>query len=212
MRFFFLLLCVMCTSAMAEDLIASKKLQPLSQADIVRYAAFVSPQGITKARFSQRKLLPSFTKPLDSSGEFILTEDSRLLWKTTKPFDMVTRFSAQGMTHWVGREKQPRNPNIDRNVRRLFTHISALLSGDFLPMQKAFEVFGKEENGYWMVGFRPKSTHVKRYLKSLLLEGEEQIAAITIEEAGGQKTTMRFSQYQLNLKALSDEDRRYFEE
>ncbi|WP_052065785.1 LolA family protein [Thalassospira australica] len=129
----FLILITVCVAfasflAMPQPLLAeTAKPSPIAENEYLR------------GTFELARHLNGFEKPLLSRGEFVLSPQHGLIWKTTFPFPGVTVFEEGGIFS-VDQNGQRDAMAKGNETRQFVTMISSVLSGNWNPLESQFNI------------------------------------------------------------------------
>ncbi|MFT7670050.1 MAG: outer membrane lipoprotein-sorting protein [Planctomycetota bacterium] len=151
------------------------------------------------ATFEQEKHLALFKEPLLSEGQLLFSVPDHLRWESNKPFrsvlivsgDQVAKFEKKGPL-WR-KLKQDRQAEL---VLIVMDNIRSWFRGEFNQTKGGFWVeIAREPRP--MIVMRPKDKLMARTLDKielLLSENLTHVERVTISEASGDKTVMKFTQ------------------
>lgn len=183
MRILLLYLCLLCPPrAAAEDLAAAVRAR-LADAPLLR------------GEFAQSKSVAGFSKPLRSSGTFVLAAEQGVIWHTRAPFPSTlvigrTRLLSQQpdgrVTLRLDAADQPA-------VRALGTLLTALLRGDLASLSAQFRVEGGHvEDERWQLQLVPVAAEMQRLFQRVTLAGDRYVRGVELLETSGDRTQIRF--------------------
>jgi len=167
---------------------------------------------VVRGDFRQVRELKALSRPLASSGKFLLVRGRGLLWRQTQPFPLrmsvsetVLRTESPGAAPVEVRAED--NPLVF-TVSRLFL---ALFTGDEAQLSAAFAVtFQALDGERWRLLLHPADPLLEASLAEVRLEGAVQISALEVQERSGDRTRIVFSNVRFTPEALSDEEERAF--
>ena len=169
------------------------------------YAKFSHVKSV-RADFTEIKKQKAFKKDQVQKGTFFSSKDGTLVWKTLSP--VKSTFTVKGTTAKVeypdlDYEKTydlKKQSSLGHVVRNIFAIIGA---SDASVMKKNYScsVEGSWEEG-WTVTLVPRSDAVKKVIARIILTitRADYITAIQIVEAGGDSTTVFFTNIVFNPK------------
>lgn len=167
-----LLLLFTCFSLFAQSAESEFFSSPLDittadSSELAAMAASISNVGELHAHFSQQKTVRSLSKPLVSSGDFHFYSDSLLIWSQRIPFEEIITIDPKGnitISDDLGSVSE-----IASEENRMNSLFSSLLSGDFEPVDKLFEIYMKKESEQWILGLVPRRAAMKKGLTSIVV-------------------------------------------
>ena len=157
-------------------------------------AKALSKTQILKARFTKKKHLSEIPQPLVASGEFVFLRDVGVYWHTEKPFDSVFVLTQQGILQRdegsealrVSSDKQPA-------VRVVADIFFALFTLNVSKLETDFEMFGRKQDGRWILGLRPKSAAVASVFKQATVSGTAVVEQVVFTDKRGDRTVIEMS-------------------
>ncbi|AXQ29294.1 outer membrane lipoprotein carrier protein LolA [Solimonas sp. K1W22B-7] len=152
---------------------------------------------LLRGGFEQSKTIAGFRKPLQSSGDFVLSRDEGVLWRTRKPFAStlaLTRehvLSRQADGSEVLRVDASRQPA----VRAINELLFGLLQGDVAYLVRhQFRVLGEPPKaGSWALELQPTDPLIARLFVRISLQGDHHVRRVRFEETNGDSTEIRFA-------------------
>ncbi|HSE84718.1 MAG TPA: outer membrane lipoprotein carrier protein LolA [Candidatus Binatia bacterium] len=170
----------------------------------------VKPQVLC-GRFDQSKLLTGFKKPMVSSGRFCVVADKGVLWRTLQPFPNTVRLTRDEIIHLQkDRVAMRLTTKQEPTVRTINGMLFGLLAGDLGEIEKLFEVDGSIRDNTWSVTLKAREPALTRVISSVALEGGAYVKNITINEAGGDRTSIVFSEIQMGDGAMNSDEAALF--
>jgi len=170
----------------------------------------VKPQVLC-GRFDQSKLLTGFKKPMVSSGRFCVVADKGVLWRTLQPFPNTVRLTRDEIIHLQkDRVAMRLTTKQEPAVRTINGMLFGLLAGDLGEIEKLFEVDGSIRDNTWSVTLKAREPALTRVISSVALEGGAYVKNITINEAGGDRTSIVFSEIQMGDGAMNSDEAALF--
>jgi hypothetical protein len=152
--------------------------------------ALVADQLVTgqalQGRFKQEKSLPFLTRPLLSSGDFSLSDDSGLRWRVSEPVVSVMTVTKDGV-------KLNDQAVKDRGVGELMDQLMrAFMSGNLSTLKRTFIASGELDNESWHLSLTPRSVFMKSALTSIDVRGADFLQQLIIVESSGSTTGIHF--------------------
>lgn len=165
----------------SDDVVAAVKAQ-LEQPNVLR------------GNFEQSKQIEGFSKPLLSSGDFIVSRERGVLWSTTKPFPSVLKLTRDEIVASQGDAVTFRlSADSEPSVRIINELMFSLLNGDVAALGKQFAISGTTTAKEWALDLKPKQAAFAKLIRAIALKGDAHVGEIAIDEANGDKTQIRFS-------------------
>lgn len=129
----------------------------------------IPPMKSVSCTFKQQRILPSNT--FVSGGDFKFIEGKGVIFNTTYPVKMTTTYA---------------------NNKQINEIILAVSRKDYSYLEKNFDInFTKDT--YWKLVLTPKNENIKNHLKSVSINGNENIKRILINTVNNGKTDISFN-------------------
>ena len=165
----------------SDDVVAAVKAQ-LDQPEVLR------------GNFAQSKQIEGFSKPLLSSGDFIVSRERGVLWRTAKPFPSVLKLTRDEIVASQGNAVTFRlSADSEPSVRIINGMMISLLNGDVAGLDQQFTMSGTTTAGAWSLDLKPKQAAFAKLIRAIALKGDAHVREIAIDEANGDNTQIRFS-------------------
>ncbi len=152
------------------------------------------------ADFEQETDIPLFSAPVTSQGRFLYQSPAHLRWEYRKPYRSGFIISGETGLNWEGDQK-PRFFKVAENPQAslIFKQISARLRFDPAAAEKEYKVTLTTSSPLTVV-LEPRQAEVAAVLRSLtFVFTEEGVAeSVTVDEAGGGRTRISFTNVRLN--------------
>lgn len=148
------------------------------------------PQHI-QGQFTQQRQLKSLSKPMTTSGQFVLLPQKGLLWQMQKPFTNTIRVRADGIKQWNGQTWVSPNKSAQTQQVQLFLD---LLAGNTQNLEKQFHLALSGSTNQWTLRLTPKTILMKQIFTQINITGDNMVRKIELQEKQGDTTTMQFSQ------------------
>jgi len=153
----------------------------------------MTTEPVVRGAFEQRKVVKGFRNPLVSRGEFVVSRERGVWWRTQEPFastlvvtrDRVLAKQADGTV--LRKLSAGDEPAVHTISETLF----ALMAADISLLQKRFdiggELVGKEG---WHLVLTPRDAALQRWLQRVDLEGDRYLRQVRLQEASGDHTVI----------------------
>jgi hypothetical protein len=173
-----------------------------------RIRAQLGAQPRLRAEFEQVKRMADLERPQVAQGRMLIWGETGVIWEMDEPVkgavvlreDTTTRIDARGRRITTRAEQDPAAARIGRVLR-------ALLRGDAAALQQWFEISARMlEGGRWTIALTPRKGPMAAFLKGMLVSGEKFAEAVTIDEASGDSTQIRFRNHR-DAQPLSERER-----
>ncbi len=154
----------------------------------------VAAGEMLRGRFVQERVLAGFDAPLRSEGRFAFSTERGLIWRTEKPFSIVTAISPAGLIQKSGGIEVLRLPAARMPaLTRMFDLIRGALVGDWRTLEEHFFVRRHPSDDGWRVTLKPRDTSAAPFV-SVEVAGGQFAERIEIRKPGGDVDRLEFSQ------------------
>lgn len=177
------LLLLVSTSALASPLIDGVKSR-LTDAPLLR------------GQFEQQKSVKGFSRPLVSSGTFLVVKDGGVLWDTQKPFASTLTVTPRSLRaeHGDGAAAYQLDAAKEPALATVNALLLSLVSGDVAGLARHFKVEGAlREAGAWKLTLVPTEPGLSRMFKAVRLEGDRHVRTVELDEVSGDASLIRFT-------------------
>lgn len=167
--------------------------------------------AVLRGNFTQNKQIKGFSKPLLSSGDFIVSREQGVIWRTAKPFPSVLKLTRDEIVASEGDAVTFRlSAKSEPSVRIINGLMFSLLNGDVAALDKQFTISGTTMAGQWSLDLKPKQVALAKLIRGIALKGDAHVRDIAIDEANGDNTQIRFSDQIRVPETLSADERERF--
>jgi Outer membrane lipoprotein carrier protein LolA-like len=163
---------------------------------------------ILRGRFEQFRTLKGFGAPLKSSGSFTLAVERGLIWRTEKPFAMMTVMTRNGLIQRSEGGGDTRLP-ADRIpfMTQLYKMLGGALSGDWEAMATTFAMTRRDTKNGWQVTFTPLQQDSSSVpLQSIVVTGRQNVDDVVLAKPNGDQDRIVFAQPRITSEDLTDEE------
>lgn len=173
--------------------------------------AQLAQPDVLRGEFRQSKQIQGFSKPLQSSGDFIVAREHGVLWRTLKPFPGVLKLTRDEIVATQGDAVSFRlSASSEPSVRVINGLMFALLNGDVAALDRQFTISGEAAGGRWKLALTPKQAAFAKLIRSIQLQGDRHVGEIAIDEANGDVTRIVFSAQASQPAQLSADEQQRF--
>lgn len=160
-----------------------------------------------KGTFEQEKILSRLKRSLKSEGNFIIADQTGMVWETLKPFPSTL---ALGRDYLIqsrpGGQKNAISAQGNETFLRLAEVISAVFSGQAQGLLDNFEIFfkgsgtagpaaGNAGSAAWELGLCPLNRAIGSFAEKIIMKGDTAIRSILINEQNGDTTSYILSNH-----------------
>jgi hypothetical protein len=162
-----------------------------------RIVARLASYPVVRADFVQERTVASLTRPVTSTGRMVLSREQGLLWQIDAPVKASLVFGANGAAEGGA---------VQAEMSRL---IRAIIAADLRELRSTFEVEARGDLERWTLHLRPQGREVAQYLRGIELAGGKHLESIGIDEASGDRMTMRMRNFVVAAELDPAERRRF---
>jgi hypothetical protein len=200
--------CLAVAAVLAPPAFAADPVAPLLRE--VRQRLVDEP--VVRGAFEQRKLVKGFRNPLVSTGDFVVSRQRGILWRTVQPFAstlVVTRdrVLARGADGNVARKL---SASEEPAVRTISETLFGVMAADLGVLAQRFLVDGEAGREGWHLVLTPRDAALARWVQRVELAGERFLRGIQLQEGSGDRTDIRLSHHS-TASALSAGEETQFE-
>lgn len=197
---FFLMLLAMSfqlLSAQSEKLLPAERGREVMQS-LTRAAAEIRT---LQCQFVQTKTSALLAGEAVSKGNMVFRSPDRLLWRYTEPFAYTLLVRGDSVTMQAAGQQKAETAVNSRLQRAVSGMVTGMVSGRRLFDEAAYEIRMYDTGKGWKAEMQPKSRSMKRMFTQLTLFFDRQtqlVSEMVIEEAGGDRTSIRFQDIRVN--------------
>jgi outer membrane lipoprotein carrier protein LolA len=220
MRAGWLVLCLVCASAMAATPVVvpggdvfAHPATPTQLAALTRApAASLDKAQVVRGRFVQKRHLAGLAQPLESTGAFLFARGVGIEWHTEQPFDSQFLLTDAGITQ---RDEGGVSLQISATEQPALTVVSrvffALFALDLDSLAHDFDLSGiRVGNAGWEIGLRPRADALRSVFRQAIVSGAASVRSVTLEDGNGDSSEIELSDVTYDPKALTADERRRF--
>ncbi len=173
----------------------------------------LTAEPVVRGAFEQRKSVKGFRNPLLSAGEFAVSRQRGVLWRTLEPFPsslvvMRDRVIARQADGTVARRLSAAE---EPAVRAVSETLFGVMTADLAALEQRFQIEGELQGGEaWKLQLVPRDPALARWVQRVELEGDRFLRAVRLHEASGDQTAIRMSRH-ATAAALSAAEEAQFE-
>ncbi len=170
-------------------------------------AARLSEPQVLRGRFSQTRDIALLSRPLESSGIFILSAKG-LYWEQQQPFSSVliadgerlAQRLADGPLITMDSSRQP----LVLSFSKIFLN---MFRGEHADLEQHFSIRFQAEVDAWKIDLKPTSFPLSEGISNIKLSGRDHIDLITVNGSDLSDTmTISFSALQTSPPALTEHE------
>lgn len=184
---------------------------PAAAADTLRQiGAQIEQYPVVRADFVQTKQMAALKRPLVTSGRLTFSRTEGVLWQIEKPYRMSYVLGETRIVEIGGdgsrRVRETREVPGLAQVARVFR---AMLGANSDALREHFDVTVQGDPAKWSIELKPLQSQLAQYLNAMQLSGGRFVEEISIKEAGGDSTQLRFANTQ-GAEALNEAESALF--
>lgn len=163
---------------------------------------------VLRGRFTQERQLQGFAAPLRSEGRFLLAPGRGLIWKTEKPFSVVTVITEAGLVQEVNGNQTLRMTAAKLPfLSRLYHMLGGALAGDWHRLEGDFTVTQEGNDAAWHLDLLPKTTDdVTMPFRSIGVTGGRFVDQVILTKPDGDLDKLTFVDQVLSAAPLSADE------
>jgi hypothetical protein len=169
----------------------------------------LTPGEVLRGRFTQERQLKGFDRPLISEGDFVLAPGTGLIWRTQRPFAIVTLITAAGLVQEVDGTETTRLTTARLPfLARLYDLLGAALSGDWQVLGRQFLVTRRGDARQWDMTLLPLAgaDPMAMPFRSVTLRGGKYVDEVRIVRLDDDSDRIVFSDQTISGAGLSEAD------
>ena len=175
-----LLVLLMATQLVAADMLTRQAVQN----NLTQYA-------FIKGEFKQERMLQGISRPIRSSGRFMIWRGHGIYWETNQPLFQATTFLGNRVYYWPDEN----TPEIVKDgVLRINERISQLMlaffTADFEQLERDFKADWQLGEKSWTVDLTPNGMFIGKAINRVSIQGEQHIERIDLKLATGDSTSI----------------------
>ena len=168
--------------------------------------ARLAEAGVVRGDFTQLRKIELLSRPLESSGNFILSELG-LYWHQTQPFSSILIADGErlvqrmedGPTTSINAAENP----IVLPFSRIFLSI---FEGSEEQLRAHFEIAFAVDGSDWEISLQPTTYPLSEAIETIILRGREYIQSINIINRSSDEMMIRFSDVQTLSQQLTEHE------
>jgi hypothetical protein len=169
----------------------------------------LAPGDVLRGRFTQERQLKGFDRPLISAGDFVLAPGAGLIWRTQRPFAIVTLITAAGLVQEVDGTETTRLTTARLPfLASLYDLLGAALSGDWQVLATRFQVSRHGDARQWDLTLTPPegADPLTMPFRSITLRGGKYLDEVRIVRLDDDSDRLVFSDQTFSGAGLSEAD------
>jgi len=168
--------------------------------------ARLAEAGVVRGDFTQQRKIELLSRPLESSGNFILSELG-LYWHQTQPFSSILIADGERL---VQRLEDGPTTSIDAAENPMVLPFSriflSIFEGSEEQLREHFEIAFAVDGGDWEISLQPMTYPLSEAIETIILRGREYIQGINIINRSSDEMMIRFSDVQTLSQQLTEHE------
>jgi hypothetical protein len=191
------------------------ELDEVTNSDIAAVLKRIAPAQTFRAQFNQEKQVQGMLRPVQSSGNFLFSQEHGIVWQILSPFASRLIITPKGVKREVeGQPSQFFKAAEDPAARGVSQIFLGLFGNGSKSPAEVFQIYFREGGESWVVGLVPKNSQLRVFLHGIVLVGDKKIEKIWILE-GLDETFIEFlpaniDRQEPGQRELTQEEREYF--
>jgi outer membrane lipoprotein-sorting protein len=175
----------------------------LTLADVV---ARLGESAVIRGNYTQTREIALLSKPLESHGDFILSEQG-LFWRQTSRPAAIVIADGERLVQQIG-DGEPEVTDDSSNPMVLpFSRIFlGIFAGDEENLRTHFEIAFSATEETWEISLTPTTEPMSLAIQSINLRGREYIEDLTVVNRSSDQTVIRFSDIQTQPGYLTENE------
>lgn len=163
---------------------------------------------VLRGKFVQERHLKGFAAPLKSEGTYVLAPGHGLIWRTEKPFAVVTIITAGGFAQEVNGNQTMKMPAAKLPfLARLYAMLGGALAGDWQALGDDFNLTASGDDSDWSLQMVPKrADNVAMPFRNIVIAGKRFVESVMLTKPDDDFDKLRFFDQVLSPGPLSVEE------
>jgi hypothetical protein len=173
----------------------------------------LTAEPVVRGSFEQRKTVKGFRHPLVSTGDFVVSRQRGVLWRTLAPFASTLVVTADRVLarQADGSVTRRLSANDEPAVRALSETLLAVMAADLSVLAQRFRIEGDlVGRDAWRLQLTARDPAMARWVQRVELEGDRFLRSVRLSEGSGDVTQIRLAGHATG-RALSAEEESQFE-
>lgn len=168
--------------------------------------AQLAAPAVLRGRFTQTRKIQLISRPLESSGRFILS-DMGLYWQQEQPLASVLIADGDRLLQQVD-DGPLESVDVARNpmVLTFSKSFLSIFAGNETELRNNFDIAFVDEAGSWEIRLSPISYPMVEAIDTIILRGREYIEELIVVSRSSDETTIGFSDLQTVPDQLTEHE------
>jgi Outer membrane lipoprotein carrier protein LolA-like len=169
-------------------------------------------EPVVRGAFEQRKLVKGFRNPLLATGEFVVSRQRGVLWRTREPFAstlVVTRDRVLARLA-DGQNARSLSARDEPGVGMVGETLFGVMAADVGVLAERFHMEGEiAGESRWRLVLLPRDAAMGRWLQRLELDGDRFLKSVRLLEGSGDQSHIRLSRHSVDTVLTPDEEAQF---
>ena len=172
--------------------------------------AGLAEAGVVRGNFTQTRKIELLSRPLESSGNFILS-DLGLYWQQTQPFTSVLIADGERLVQRLEDGPATSVDVADNPMVLSFSRIFlSIFEGSEEELRSNFEIIFTSDGADWAMSLKPTTYPLSEAIEAINLQGREYIDGIAIINRSSDEMTISFSDVQTLPNQLTEHEIEFY--
>ncbi len=168
--------------------------------------ARLADAGVVRGNFTQLRKIEFLSRPLESSGSFILSELG-LYWQQTQPFTAILIADGERLVQQFEDGPTTSMDAAENPMVLPFSKIFlSIFEGSEEELRANFEIAFTAQGGGWEISLQPTTYPLSEAIETIVLRGREYIQSIQIINRSSDEMMIRFSDVQIHSQQLTEHE------
>jgi hypothetical protein len=168
--------------------------------------ARLAEAGVVRGDFTQLRKIELLSRPLESSGNFILSELG-LYWHQTQPFSSILIADGEQLVQRLEDGPATSIGTAENPMVLPFSRIFlSIFEGSEEELRAHFEIAFAVDADDWEIALRPSTYPLSEAIETIILRGREYIQSINIINRSSDEMMIRFSDVQTLSQQLTEHE------
>lgn len=145
--------------------------------------------------FVQTQNLTDIPMPLVSSGDFVIAKGQGVLWNVKKPVENRLAITPKGIQQTSRGNRSVQDVKNQPGIATVIKILDDVFNLKTTELAERFYLYGQSDakSGAWHLGLKPKDATLLKMMRSIELQGNADLATVTLLGAGADRTHIAFS-------------------
>ena len=168
---------------------------PASAITLDQLQTKLAQHKVVRGDFTQTRTMQMFDAPLESNGQFLLSEQQGLWWQQTQPFPVSLVLTQDKLSQKMADQPAQILDKKDNPMVFYFSHIFlSLFQGDTNTLTDQFTLDLSSNPDNWTLLLTPKNAPLNKVFASITIQGSDYIDSVLLKEVRGDQSEIDFSQ------------------